>query len=135
MNNTLLIYDDECPFCCAARDWVMARIREATITPVPCKSDMRKELVPNISETDCLEAMHLVLADGSVYAGDAAIERLLPLLRPGWSWLRFFFRIPGARLVTPMLYRYIARHRYALAGFFRNAQNDKPCGKDRNCSL
>ncbi len=135
MKKALLIYDDECPFCRAARDWVMVRAKSGTIIPLPCQSDERQNLLPGIREADCLDAMHLVLPDGSIYAGDAAVEMLLPLLRPGWSWLRLFFRFPGIRLITPVLYRYIARHRYALAGLVRNADQGKSCGKDRNCPL
>src|SRR5690554_4623082 len=119
-DSALLIYDGDCPVCCAARDWVLRHSRSGVIKPVRCQSAERAVLAPHIDEAVCMEAMHLVLPDGRSYAGDTAVRQLLPLLKPGWSWLRFGFYLPGSGLVTPHIYRYIARHRYNLAALFQD---------------
>lgn len=60
-----------------------------------------------------MEAMHLVLPDGTVYAGEAALPPLFGMLR-GWRWMAAVLRLPGMRALSPSLYRWVARHRQAL---------------------
>lgn len=61
------------------------------------------------------EAMHLVLPDGSVFAGAAAareLTRFVPAL-PGLT-LRALFSLPGGMLVAGRVYRLVAGNRYRL---------------------
>ncbi len=61
-----------------------------------------------------MEAIQLVLPDGRVLGGDAAIPEILRHLK-GWRWLAAGFRIPGVRLVAPHVYAWVARHRYGIS--------------------
>jgi predicted DCC family thiol-disulfide oxidoreductase YuxK len=58
--------------------------------------------------------MQLVLPDGRVLTGADAIPEILARLRQ-WRRLALLFRLPGARLAAPILYRRIAGHRYRIS--------------------
>jgi predicted DCC family thiol-disulfide oxidoreductase YuxK len=61
-----------------------------------------------------MEAIHLVLPDGRVLAGHAAIPEILLHLN-GWRRLAALFRLPGMRRLAPVVYAWIARHRYQIS--------------------
>lgn len=109
-----LIYDDRCPLCRAARDWIAARAMEGEFEYVPCQSGEREERFPNIVEAQCLQAMQLVTPQGEVYSGDAALPRVLERLK-GWRWLAKILRLPGIAALSPAAYRFVARHRHAFS--------------------
>jgi predicted DCC family thiol-disulfide oxidoreductase YuxK len=67
-----------------------------------------------MDERACLEAMQLILPDGRLLAGDAAIPEILRRMR-GWRWLASAFRLPGVEMLGPVLYRWVARHRYQIS--------------------
>ena len=81
-----------------------------------------------VSFEACMEAMQLVLPDGTVYVGDRAFPHLLRLTRYGryFSWL---FRLPG----TNLIYRLIARNRLALSGFLIRKEKGAKCSIDEGC--
>jgi predicted DCC family thiol-disulfide oxidoreductase YuxK len=58
--------------------------------------------------------MQLILPDGRLLAGDAAIPEILRRLR-GWRWLALLFRLPGVEILAPRLYAWVARHRYEIS--------------------
>ena len=58
--------------------------------------------------------MQLILPDGRVLAGDAAIPEILRRLK-GWRWLASLFRAPGVSLLAPSIYAWVARHRYQIS--------------------
>jgi len=74
----VLIYDAECPVCRAAADWVR---RNAAVPGafeyLPCRSAETRSRFPSITETACLRAMHLVLPDGTILAGEKALPEIL----------------------------------------------------------
>ncbi|PCJ57887.1 MAG: hypothetical protein COA73_10330 [Candidatus Hydrogenedentota bacterium] len=113
METATLIYDGECPLCLRARDWILPRALPGALTLLACQSEERRAQFDFVAEHDCLQAMQLVLPDGTVYAGDRALPYVLQRLR-GWQWLAHLFRVPGVSLVAPIAYRFIARHRHAL---------------------
>ena len=56
-----------------------------------------------------------MLPDGRVLGGaDAAVPEILRRLR-GWRWVAALFRLPGAGLIAPIAYRWIARNRYRIS--------------------
>jgi predicted DCC family thiol-disulfide oxidoreductase YuxK len=67
-----------------------------------------------MDERACLEAMQLVLPDGRVLAGDAAVPEILGRLR-GWRWLAAAFRVPGMARLSPRVYAWVARNRHRLS--------------------
>ena len=69
---------------------------------------------PWMDEAACMSAMQLVLPDGRVLAGDAAIPEVLRRLR-GWRRLTPLFGLPGVSRLAPLVYGWIARNRYRLS--------------------
>lgn len=114
MNHLTLIYDGECEFCRRWMDWIRKQDLHQKITFIPCQSEERKKLFPQISEEKCLNAMHVVLPTGQIFAGADAIPRILYIL-PGWTWSVTLFRIPGVLLIARPVYRLIARKRHGLS--------------------
>ena len=109
-----LIYDGDCPMCLGAVDWVRRRAREGAVDYMPCQTPERAEKFPGISTEQCMEAMQLVLDDGTVHAGDRALPHLFLLMRR-WRWMALFFRIPGVSLLAPLAYGFVAKHRRVIS--------------------
>jgi len=114
MTPAAVIYDAACPMCRGAMRWVQHRALPGQFEFVPCQSAERRARFPWISEQACLEALQLVLPDGRVLSGDEAIPEVLQRLR-GWRWLALLFRLPGAGVVAPRVYGWVARHRCAIS--------------------
>jgi len=110
----VLIYDGTCGLCQGGVSWISRRAVAGRFEFLPCQAAERRERYPWMSERSCLEAMQLILPDGRVLAGHAAIPEILRRLR-GWRWLAGAFRLPGVELFAPRLYAWVARHRYQLS--------------------
>lgn len=111
----VLIYDAECPVCRAAADWVR---RNAAVPGafeyLPCRSAETRSRFPAITEAACLQAMHLVLPDGTILAGERALPGILHRTRR-YRWAAGLFRLPGAGIVSRLLYRAFAARRHRIA--------------------
>ncbi|HEX9191633.1 MAG TPA: DUF393 domain-containing protein [Candidatus Deferrimicrobiaceae bacterium] len=114
MPPAVLIYDADCPVCRGAIDWV----RRNTPSPgafefLPCRSEETRKRFPDIGEAACLRAMHLVLPDGAVLAGERALPEILRRL-PRWRRVAALFSLPAAGFLSRLLYRWVAarRHRF-----------------------
>ena len=114
MGSPVLIYDGECAFCQGGMRWVQRRALPGQLEFLPCQSPERRARFPWMAEEACLEALQLVLPDGRVLAGDAAIPEILRRLR-GWRWLAVLFKLPGVGLFAPRVYAWVARNRYAIS--------------------
>ena len=128
----LLIYDGECPICQRARDWVMARARTGTVEPLACQDDQRAARAPQVDAEACMEAMHLVAPDGTTYVGEEAFPPLFRLL-PGYNWLGRVMQWPGLRHLSPVVYRWIARHRLSLGAWLPTEKGGTHCTIDGEC--
>ena len=95
--------------------WVERRALPGQFEFLPCQSPERRARFSWMAEETCLEAVQLVLPDGRVLSGDAAIREMLQRLR-GWRWVARLFGLPGVRIFAPGLYRWVARHRYVISG-------------------
>ncbi len=124
-DKAILVFDAACPLCRAAVDWILHRIETGALVPIGCQTPERAAWCPQIPEAACMEAMHLVLPDGTVYAGEAALPLLFGMLR-GWRWMAAALRLPGVRAMSPPLYRWVARHRRALGVLVE--RNHRRCG-------
>lgn len=113
----VLIYDGECSMCRASALWLMKRAllggaRDLEI--LPCRSPVRRERYPFITDEMCLAAMQLVLPDGRVLAGADAAPEILRRI-PRWRWIAALFALPGARAFARRVYAWIARNRMRLS--------------------
>jgi len=111
----VLVYDADCPVCRAAADWVRrnAMIPD-TFEYLPCRSGETRSRFPAIAEAACLQAMHFVLPDGTILAGERAIPEILLRTRR-YRWATILFRLPGAGIVSRFLYRVFAERRHRIA--------------------
>ena len=114
----VLIYDGDCPVCRAAAGWVRrnAAVRDA-FEYLPCRSEETRTRFPAIAEAACLQAMHLVLPDGTIRAGERALPEILRRTRRYRS-AALLFRLPGAGFVSRLLYRAFARRRHRFSRRF-----------------
>jgi predicted DCC family thiol-disulfide oxidoreductase YuxK len=110
-----LIYDGECSMCRASALWIMRRaLSRGALEILPCRSGVRRERFPQVSEEACLAAMQLVLPDGRVLSGADAVPELLPRIR-GWGWVAGLFALPGVRPMARRVYAWIARNRMRIS--------------------
>jgi predicted DCC family thiol-disulfide oxidoreductase YuxK len=110
----ILIYDGTCGLCRGGMSWIARRAVKGYFEFLPCEAAERRARYPWMSERTCVEAMQLILPDGRILAGAAAIPEILKRLR-GWRWLVQAFRLPGVELLAPRVYAWVARHRHQIS--------------------
>jgi predicted DCC family thiol-disulfide oxidoreductase YuxK len=109
-----LIYDGKCGFCRESLRKIDVMDLYATLEPVDFQThpDLAS-LHPSLTKEKAKSKVWLIEPDGSLYGGFFAFQRLcltLPMLYP--SALIMYF--PGAGVIGPVVYRWIAEHRYLL---------------------
>jgi predicted DCC family thiol-disulfide oxidoreductase YuxK len=111
----VLVYDADCPACRAAADWVRRNaVDPDTFEFLPCRSEETRSRFPAIAEAACLQAMHLVLRDGTILVGEQALPEILRRTRR-YQWVAALFRLPGAGILSRSLYHGFARRRHRIA--------------------
>ena len=81
---------------------------------LPCRSPVRAQRFPQVSEDACLSAMQLVLPDGRIVGGADAVPELLRRIR-GLGWLAGLFALPLVRPVSRRAYACIASNRMRIS--------------------
>ena len=110
-----LVYGADCPVCRAAADWVRRNALDPdTFEFLPCRSAETRSRFPAIAEAACLQAMHLVLRDGTILAGEKAFPEILRRTRR-YRRAAVLFRLPGAGILSRFLYRAFADRRHRIA--------------------
>ena len=113
-----LVYDADCPVCRAAADWVRRNaLVPGTFEYLPCRSAETRSRFPAIAEAACLQAMHLVLPNGEILVGERALPEILRRTRR-YRWAAGLFRLPGAGILSRLLYRAFARRRHRISRLF-----------------
>ena len=113
----VLIYDGECSMCRASALWLLRRAEAGgarDLEILPCRSPVRRQRFPSITDEDCMQAMQLVLPDGRVLAGADAVPEIL-LRIPRWSWVARLFDLPRARPFAHRVYAWIAKNRMKIS--------------------
>jgi len=114
----VLVYDADCPVCRAAADWVRRNaLVPDTFEYLPCRSAETRSRFPAIAEAACLQAMHLVLQDGTILVGEQALPELLRRTRR-YRWAVVLFRLPGVGPLSRLLYGAFARRRHRISRLF-----------------
>ncbi len=117
MTPAVLIYDGDCSMCRASALWLMRRALAGGADQfeiLPCRSPVRRERYPQITDEACMSAMQLVLPDGRVLSGADAAPEIIRRI-PRWRWLAGVFALPGVRPLSRRGYAWIARSRMKLS--------------------
>ncbi len=111
-----LIYDGECAVCRSAAEWVRERAAPDTFEFLSCHSEELSRRFPAVSRAACLQAMHLVLSDGTILVGEKAVPQILSRLRGRrHRFAAALFRVPGAGILSRLFYRWFAARRHRIA--------------------
>jgi predicted DCC family thiol-disulfide oxidoreductase YuxK len=101
--------------CRASALWLMRlALSGGALEILPCRSEPRRTRFPGIADAACLTAMQLILPDGRVLAGAAAVPELLRRIR-GLGWVAGVFALPGVRPLARRFYAWVARNRLRLS--------------------
>lgn len=127
-----VLYDGVCNLCLAS----VRRLKE-----LPSSAELHYAAVQSLADSaalipaaasipqeQLLSKIHVVDADGNVFAGADGIVRIMRTVR-GFQWLAVLYRIPGMGAIANALYRYIASRRYDWFG-----KTDESCHSGA-CSL
>ncbi len=71
-----------------------------------------------------MNAMHLVLSDGTVMVGDDALPEIMVRLRR-YHFVATLLKLPGASVLSRIAYRWFADHRYKIAGIIAHMTGKK----------
>ena len=116
-SRAVLIYDGECSMCRASALWLLRRAEAGgarDLEILPCRSPVRRQRFPSMTDEACMQAMQLVLPDGHVLAGADAVPEILRRI-PRWRWVAALFDLPRARPFARRVYTWIARNRMKIS--------------------
>ena len=105
-----VLYDGQCPRCRASLALLVAADPDRLLDPVDLTAVDVTKIHPSLTRDACMKAMHVVRADGRVFAGfDAvvAVARRLPLF-----WLAGLLgSLPGVPVLGRRVYKMVADSR------------------------
>ncbi len=110
----VLIYDGNCPICRKTIGWIGENSKTETFEFLTCQSEAMGERFPSIDLETCMQAMQLVLPDGTVLPGEQALPEIFRRMQK-YQAAENLFRLPGAALFSRAFYRWFADHRYQIA--------------------
>lgn len=120
-NVCLLIYDDECRLCVAAKQ----KLEEtglgqagSDVRFVPYQSPEARQALGDAYRPGRPDMAFLVRPSGDIQQGLDAFLPLAPRLSAG-RILVWLMRIPFGKRAAALVYRFIARHRYRIFGAAR----------------
>ena len=119
-----LIYDGKCPVCAGTVKWIRENEISGSFTLMPCQSEQRRMLHPGVNRADCMNAMHLVLPDGTVLVGEKALPHILSRIK-GYRFVVPLFRLPGAAPLSRIAYRWFAERRYRVAAILSHLTGNR----------
>ena len=114
LKKPILIYDGDCPVCRSAVDRIRKNSAPDAFEFFSCQSEDLSRRFPQVPKSACLEAMHLILPGGTVLAGERAAPEILSRLRR-WRWAVVLFRLPGAQILSRVIYRWFAGRRHRVS--------------------
>ncbi len=109
-----LIFDGSCPICSSVVKWIGENEREGAFEMLPCQSDVMTSRFPEVEGAVCMQAMHLVLPEGKVLAGEEALPEIFMRLKH-YRFAAVLFKLPGVTTLSRIAYRWFADRRYRIA--------------------
>lgn len=117
------MYDGECSVCRGAVEWIRARSAPGAFEFLSFHSAGMESRFPFLDRETCKQAAHVVLPGGTVLAGERAAREIFARI-PGYGWIAGLLRLPGARFLAGVFYRWFARRRHAIAYLFYPGHDD-----------
>jgi len=114
----LLVYDGQCRLCITAKkglDRLETQVDSARVRMVPYQSEEAREALGEGYRPGRPDVAYLVRPDGQIASGLDAFLALLPGLKGG-RILAAFFNLSWVKPFGYLVYRLIARYRYAVFG-------------------
>ena len=108
LDRPLLVFDGECPFCCAWVDY-WKRLTGDRIAYAPFQEVGAR--FPKISREEFANAVKLILPDGEVRSGAHAVFSALATVPEKQATLWSYEKIPGFAAASEAAYGVFARHR------------------------
>ena len=107
-----VLYDGGCGFCTTTVSWLRRLDWRVRLCPIDIHAAWEQLEVryPGVRRDACLEAMHVVQADGRITAGFDGFRTLawaVPLLAP----IAPLLYVPGVPQLGRVVYRWVAAHR------------------------
>jgi predicted DCC family thiol-disulfide oxidoreductase YuxK len=109
----VVLYDGHCQFCTKQVRNLVALARSGVLDAVSFQDASVLARFPGLTHEACMQAMHLVTPDGSIYRGFEAAVRAM-LTRPLLGLFAYGYYLPGIRQLFDRLYAYLAARRYRL---------------------
>ena len=110
MDEFLVYYDDQCEVCQAGVGWLRLLDRRRRVHLIELSSAL---LPDGLVLEDCLRELHVVTPTKTLVGWDA-VARLARLF--GWTWpIGAVGAVPPFSWLGRILYRYVARNRYAVS--------------------
>ena len=110
-----VLYDGECRFCTRSAHTIQRRFGRARVALKNFQEEGALEPYPLVTHDAAMKKMHVVLADGRVFAGAAAFARILASI-PVVGWLAYVYYVPGIKQLADLAYALVAKYRYKLFG-------------------
>jgi len=109
-----IVFDGDCGFCTRSLR-ALQRIDRSGVMRLhdSHESALIASKFPMLRGADFDNAMFAVTADGRVFRGYFAFKELLRKLPAGWP-LRLLSALPGADLIGPRIYAWVAGNRHRL---------------------
>ena len=110
MNEFLVYYDDQCEICQAGVSWLRFLDRRHVVRPIPLST---ATLPAGLRLEDCLHELHVVTSTETLVGWDA-VARLARSFSQTWV-IGAIGGVPPFSWFGRILYRYVARNRYAVS--------------------
>jgi len=107
-----VIYDDDCAFCVKSASLLRTLHIRRPLELNPSRDwPTVQALIPSLTPAAANEAVYVKVEGGKHYRGFFAIRRLMWNSPATWPLLPLFY-LPGAGVLGPAVYGWIARHRH-----------------------
>src|SRR2546425_10366229 len=109
-----VIYDEQCEVCQAGVSWLKILDHNKRVAVHSIDPGILHSIHPTLKVEECLRELHVVSPGGEVAVGADAVI-LLARLFPETRLIGTITGAPGMRVISRMLYRFVALNRYALS--------------------
>ena len=119
-----LVYDGNCQFCRASVRTLQIMDLFSTLKIVDYQKFADREIHPDLTREQAHSQVYLIEPDGTLYGGFFVFRRLcltLPMMYP----LILIFYFPGAGIIGPRVYSWVAQNRYLF--HFNKTCHDNAC--------